>query len=148
MNNAPSRATTLIKEGDIILSTTRPYLGAFTEVPSEYNNCVCSSGFALADKIKLSNIKKEYLLFFLKSPAGLRQMERRMTGGLYSAIVQEELEKIIIPIPHLKVQRGIIQNIKRKEMEIARERKAAERKTREIKQKIEALILGTKRIKE
>ena len=148
VNNAPSRATTLIKEGDIILSTTRPYLGAFTEVPSEYNNCVCSSGFALVDKIKLSNIEKEFLLFFLKSPAGLRQMERRMTGGLYPAIVQEELEKIIVPIPPLKVQRDIVQNIKKKEIEIAHEREAVERKTREIKDEIETLILGTKRIKE
>ena len=44
-------------------------------------------------------LERDYLLLFLKSSAGLRQMERRMTGGLYPAIVQDELEKIRVPIP-------------------------------------------------
>ena len=146
VSNTPSRATTLIKEGDIIIATTRPYLGAFASVPQEYNNCVCSSGFALADKIKRSDIEKEFLLVFLKSPAGLRQMERRMTGGLYPAIVQEELEKILVPLPPLSMQQEIIQYIKYGTEEIAKIKKIAERKSREIKEEIEALILGTKEI--
>jgi type I restriction enzyme S subunit len=146
INEAPSRATTLLKDGDVILATTRPYLGAFAIVPQKYNNCVCSSGFALADAIKIPDIEKEFLLLFLKSPAGLRQMERRMTGGLYPAIVQDELEKILVPIPPLKLQREIIQSVIEGCSKIQHEREASELKAREIKAEIEALILGTKRI--
>lgn len=146
IKEAPSRATTLIKEGDLIISTTRPYLGAFAIVPNKYNNCVCSSGFSLADTIKIPDIEKEFLLLFLKSPAGLRQMERRMTGGLYPAIVQDELEKILVPIPPLAVQREIIKSVKEGRTESEQEREAAERKSREIKAEIEAIILGTKQI--
>lgn len=146
IKEAPSRATTLIKEGDLIIATTRPYLGAFTIVPDKYNNCVCSSGFSLADTIKIPDIEKEFLLLFLKSPAGLRQMERRMTGGLYPAIVQDELEKILVPIPPLSMQREVIKSVKEGRTESEQEREAAELKSREIKVEIEALILGTKQI--
>ena len=146
VNKAPSRATTLLKEEDIILATTRPYLGSFAVVPKKYNNCVCSSGFALADEIKISDIEKDFLLFYLKSPAGLRQMERRMTGGLYPAIVQEELEKILIPLPPLNVQQEIIRQVDEGRVKIAHEGESAERKSREIEAEIEALILGTKTI--
>lgn len=146
VNKAPSRATTLLKEGDIILATTRPYLGAFTVVSEKYANCVCSSGFALADKIKIPDIKKDFLLFYLKSPAGLRQMERRMTGGLYPAIVQEELEKILIPLPPLNVQQEIIQQVDEGRVKIAHEGEYSDRKSREIEVEMEALILGTKTI--
>jgi type I restriction enzyme S subunit len=146
INNAPSRATTLIKEGDLLISTTRPYLGAFAIVPDKYDNCVCSSGFALADKINIPEIDKDFLLFFLQSPAGLRQMERRMTGGLYPAIIQAELEKILVPIPSLEIQKDIMKQVKDGQNKITQEREAAEQKSREIKAEIEALILGTKRI--
>ena len=110
--NPPSRATTLIKTGDILLSTTRPYLGAFAVVPEEYNNCVCSSGFSIADSYDESRIKKDFLMFFLKSQSGLRQMEQRMTGGLYPAITQNELENIMIPIPDIALQEEIIVKLK------------------------------------
>lgn len=45
VNKAPSRATQIIKEGDLIIGTTRPYLKKFAMVPYKYNDCVCSSGF-------------------------------------------------------------------------------------------------------
>ncbi|MCV4785333.1 hypothetical protein OFM36_38465, partial [Escherichia coli] len=79
--------TTLVKTGDLIISTTRPYLGAIAIVPEKYNNYICSSGFALATSTKLPHVDIRYVLFFLTSKAGLLQLERRMTGGLYPAIV-------------------------------------------------------------
>lgn len=146
VRNAPSRATTLLKEGDIILSTTRPYLGAFAIVPMEYDGCVCSSGFAMADELKTTEVNKDFLLFFLKSSAGLRQLERRMTGGLYPAVVQGELEKIRVPLPPLTLQQKIVEEMKEKEMEIARERKKGEQLTAAVSQEVEEMILGVRSV--
>ena len=146
VNHAPSRATTLIRQGDIILATTRPYLGAFTIVRKGYDGCVCSSGFALATGAKSPDVESEYVLFFLRSAAGLRQMERRMTGGLYPAIVHDELERIKVPLPPLAVQREIVARVQTGRAEIAREREAAQRKAQQAQAEIEALILGTKQI--
>ncbi len=98
----------------------------------------------LVNEYGYSQINKEFLLFFLQSPAALRQMERRMTGGLYPAIIQAELEKVIVPIPSLELQKEIMKQVKEGQLVIGREREAAERKSLAIKAEIEALILGTK----
>ena len=146
LKEAPSRATTLICKGDLIISTTRPYLGAIAIVPETYDNHVCSSGFALVDSVDDTHILKEYLLFFLKSQGGLKQMEQRMTGGLYPAITQDELEKIEIPLPPLSVQKQMMERVAAGREEIAREREAADRLAHDINAEVEALILGTKKV--
>lgn len=148
LKEAPSRATTLICKGDLIISTTRPYLGAIAIVPEAYDNHVCSSGFALVDFVDDTHILREYLLFFLKSQGGLKQMEQRMTGGLYPAITQDELEKIEIPLPPLSVQKQMMERVAAGREEIAREREAADRLAHDINAEIEALILGTKKVSE
>jgi len=142
VKDAPSRATTLVKKDDIILSTTRPYLGAFAIVSEEYDNCVCSSGFALADSITIDGIDKNYLLSFLKSPVGLRQMERRMTGGLYPAIIQSELEKIKVPLPSQEVQQKNVKQQKDIQSEIVKQQARINQIRMNIKEEIEEMILG------
>lgn len=141
-NNAPSRATTLVKTGDLIISTTRPYLGAIAIVPEKYNNYVCSSGFALATSTKLPNVDIRYVLFFLTSKAGLLQLERRMTGGLYPAIVQEELEKVKIPIPSSEVQKEIMRRVEEGRSKIRQEQEAAAKVAEESESEVERMILG------
>jgi type I restriction enzyme M protein len=142
IKNAPSRATTLIKEGDIILSTTRPYLGAFAVVTKAYDNCVCSSGFSLATGLRMKDIDINYLLLFLKSEAGLRQMERRMTGGLYPAIVQGELEKIKVPILPIIKQKEIVAAVDAGKTRILIELENARRKAEKEMAALDALILN------
>jgi type I restriction enzyme S subunit len=146
INEAPSRATTLLKVGDLLISTTRPYLGAFAIVRPEHDNCVCTSGFAVVDSVDSDRLDKEFLLCFLKSPAGLRQMERRMTGGLYPAIVQGELEKIRIPLIQLKSQREFVKATQNIQNLITQERKRAEIGTESAKVEIEEMILGKRQV--
>mgnify|MGYP001563687004 CR=1 FL=1 len=142
IDEPPSRATTLVKAGDILLSTTRPYLGAFTIVLQEYDNSVCTSAFALADSVNEEVLDKKFLLYFLRSSAGLRQMERRMTGGLYPAIVQSELEKIRLPLPPLKSQKAFVQAADEIQTQIKEDRKSSETKADVMKTQIEEMILG------
>jgi type I restriction enzyme S subunit len=142
IDNAPSRATTLLQTGDIILATTRPYLGAFAIVTPEFSGSVCSSGFAVADRLKTDNADKDYVLLFLKSSAGLRQLERRMTGGLYPAIVQRELEQTLVPVPPLELQRGIVDMVANHRERITKERKAAEENKAQVTRELEEMILG------
>jgi restriction endonuclease S subunit len=146
IDKAPSRATTLIKEGDILLSTTRPYLGAFTIVPQKYDGYVCSSGFSLSDNTKRKDIDKEFLLMFLKSAAGLRQMERRMTGGLYPAITQGELEKILVPLPPLELQQELVKNAKNGLLTISNSSEKIAQVSQKSEAELEALILGNNEV--
>jgi restriction endonuclease S subunit len=63
-------------------------------------------------------------------------------------ISAEDIWNFPIPIPPVNIQSKIVLQVKEKREEIAHEREAAERKSREIKEEIEALISGTKKIKE
>lgn len=147
-NSAPSRATTKVREGDLMISTTRPYLGAFAMVDKEHDGCICSSGFSVAIDVGTDSITKEFILYFLKTPAGLRQMERRMTGGLYPAIVQSELEKIIVPLPAVSVQKDIVSHYEQCNEMIAKLDYEITKFKADAEQRTEKLILGTLSVEE
>ena len=44
--DAPSRARRVIREGDVILSTVRPYLCGHAVIPADLDDQICSTGFA------------------------------------------------------------------------------------------------------
>jgi hypothetical protein len=71
-------------------------------------------------------------------------MERRMTGGLYPAIVQSELEKVKVVLPPLDVQAQLVQRVQEARTEIARERERATELMFAASDDVEAMILGTK----
>ncbi len=147
VDQAPSRATTLIREGDLMLSTTRPYLGAFAIVPKAYDRHVCSSGFSLCRSADPERVDVEYLLLFLKSGMGLRQMERRMSGGLYPAIVQSELDKVLVPLPSLSRQREIVRQHALSRARIASLKTGSQNRLASARHEVEAMILGTRKVK-
>lgn len=106
---APSRATQTIKEGDLIIGTTRPYLKKFAIVSKEYDGCVCSSGFQVIEPNEETNI--EFLYEYLKCPVAVAQFEYYMTGALYPAITTKDLKKILIPLPPTEIQHTIVEHI-------------------------------------
>lgn len=110
VQDAPDRAQMFVRKDDIIISSTRPYRGALAIVNEEYDQCVCSTGFVIIRKIK-PEVKRKYLLYYLHSCFGLKQMEQRMTGGNYPAITSDELLEIKVPVPSDGIQSTIIRII-------------------------------------
>jgi len=106
-SNAPSRAKMIVREDDIIVSTTRPHRGAITYIGKEKDGYIASTGFAILRKLKIE-LDKKFLLFILRTQVSLKQMLQRSSGGNYPAITGEELKKIIIPLPLHSVQKKIV----------------------------------------
>lgn len=109
VKKAPSRATQVVKTGDLIIGTTRPYLKRFAIVNEDYNNDICSSGFQVVESKNDYNIK--YLLEFLLTSYAVEQFEYYMTGALYPAITSKDLRKLQIPLPPLNIQDEIVEHI-------------------------------------
>ena len=107
VEQAPSRAKVIVRTGDIIISTTRPDRGAIIKITENENLYIASTGFSVIRNID-SNINPDYLLAILRHKLILLQMRQRSTGGNYPAITQEELSKIIIPIPPVDIQNKIV----------------------------------------
>ncbi|OWP54011.1 Type I restriction enzyme MjaXIP specificity protein [Candidatus Micrarchaeum sp.] len=108
-DKAPSRAKMIVRENDIIISTTRPQRGAIAIIDKRMDGFIASTGFAVLRKMKVNNIKKEYLLSVLHTQICLKQMLQRSSGGNYPAITLEELKNIIIPIPSSEIQNKIVE---------------------------------------
>jgi type I restriction enzyme, S subunit len=116
IKKAPSRATQLVKEGDLIIGTTRPYLKKFAIVTKTYDSNVCSSGFCVIKQSREYHLP--YLHQFLKCAYGIEQLKNKMTGGLYPAITENELKKIKIPLPAVEEQIKIMTLINQKKNDI------------------------------
>lgn len=111
ITEAPSRAKMIVRQNDILVSTTRPSRGAITLLDSMSNDiAIASTGFAVIRELR-STWSKHFLLAVLRSDMCLRQMERKSTGGNYPAINQEELGNILIPVLSADLQRQIIDRL-------------------------------------
>lgn len=143
VNDAPSRARMLVREVDILVSTTRPNRGAITLVGSEIQTpLVASTGFSVIRYVDESRITKEFLLILLRSRLCLLQFEQRSSGGNYPAITQSELGRVLLPSVSLDIQRIIVAHVQRLQTEAKRLRQQAETELEAAKRRIEALLLG------
>ena len=134
---APSRAQMLLHTGDILVSTTRPYRGAIACVPEELNNSIGSTGFAVIRDVR-KGVNSKYLFRILHTSLGLKQMEQRMSGGNYPAIVQAELQKIKIPLPPSEIQNDIAKKMD----EVYKIKKEKEAEAERLLNSIDDYVLG------
>jgi restriction endonuclease S subunit len=141
-SEAPSRARMLVSEGDIIVSLTRPHHGSIGYIDTEYDQCIASTGFAVIHEYKDPALLPQYLLAVLRSSLSLQQMLQRSSGGNYPAITEEELERILIPIPDESTQREIVEELHERRMNARRLREAAAREWEAAKARFEAKLLG------
>ncbi|MDP3432456.1 MAG: restriction endonuclease subunit S, partial [Bacteroidota bacterium] len=109
VNEAPSRATQIVKTNDLIIGTTRPYLKRFATVTEKFNLNICSSGFTIIESKEIYNLN--YLKEFLMSYYGIEQLKNKMTGALYPAITESAIKEILIPFPTLTIQNQITEKI-------------------------------------
>lgn len=107
-NNAPSRAKRAFKKGDILLSTVRPNLKAFSYVDFEANDFVASTGFAV---LTPKNINGKYLYYILFSKFMEEQFESVMSKGMYPSINKLDLQNLNIPVPTIEEQEKIVKQI-------------------------------------
>lgn len=140
--NAPSRAKMIVREGDIIISTTRPHRGAISMIDESKNGFIASTGFAVLRKLKTNEIEKNFLYTILRTRLGLQQMLRRSSGGNYPAITSKELKKIKIPLPNKNVQNAISDEVKFRMDKAKLLQQEAQEMLENAKIEVEKIIMG------
>lgn len=142
IGEAPSRAKMIVRENDIIVSTTRPNRGAIAKISKNQDFSIASTGFSVIRYLKVKELLKEYLHIILRHRICLNQMSQRSSGRNYPAITQEELGNIIIPLPTLSIQNEIVEHI----TDLRQRAKTLEAEAKEAietaKAEVERMILG------
>jgi hypothetical protein len=121
---APSRARKVIHAYDIIVSTCRPTRGAIAVVPEELHGQMCSTGFSVIRAKKGMN--PYYVHFTLRLASTLEQFRKWSTGSSYPAILDEDVEKTLIPAPDATTQDKIAKVIRCATVDRERAIKAAD----------------------
>lgn len=102
---APSRARKVVRAYDIIISTCRPTRGAIAVVPESLHGQICSTGFSVIRA--RAGVNPFYLHFVLRQDSTLEQLRKWSTGSSYPAILDEDVEKTLIPVPAVEVQDAV-----------------------------------------
>ena len=143
ISDAPSRAKMIVRNSDIIVSTTRPHRGAVATVQcAEDEIQIASTGFCVLREMKRNDVLKEYLQWTLLDDYVLLQMLQRSSGGNYPAIVPDELKKIVIPIPSIEDQRIICKEAKYRQEKALQLRHEAEQEWNAARAQFEKELLG------
>ncbi len=137
---APSRARMMVREGDIIVSLTRPHHGAIAQITAELDDCIASTGFSVLRG--LSGVTRDYLWSILRSKFCLLQMLQRASGGNYPAITEPELRKVLVPKPKPAMQEKIAAEVHRRRNKARQLRAEAEAGWQKAKLWFEAQLLG------
>lgn len=99
---APSRARKIIKKGDIIYSTVRPYLHNMCIINKNFSlDPIVSTGFAVMSCYK--GVYNKFLFYYLLSPSfdSYVNNNENSKGVAYPAISDKQLYKAIFPFSPL-----------------------------------------------
>jgi type I restriction enzyme S subunit len=139
----------LLRDGDLLIirtSGSRDLVGscAVFRGPGDY----VFASYLIRLRFNPAKVVPEFVSWFLNSTLGRQQVDAVSRQIMQNNINSEELRGLQIPIPPLAVQEKIMAHVDSALAEIAREREATEKLAKSIHAEIEALILGTKSVKD
>jgi hypothetical protein len=105
--DAPGRARRVIRKGDVLVSTVRPYLRGFASVPCSLDGQVASTGFTVLRAIPTA-IDPLYVWALIRLPTFAEHLMQLATGSNYPAVRPQDVASFPILLPPLDEQRRIV----------------------------------------
>jgi len=143
--NAPSRARRILKIGDVLFSSVRPYLMSHFFYDDYPKKAICSTGFIVL-RAKSESIYNKYIYYHLFFRILNIQIDKIISGSNYPAINSNDVKSFILPIPPLPEQRAIARVLSDFDRLIESLDKLIEKKKKIKKGAMQQLLTGKKRL--
>ena len=105
LNNAPSRAKRIVRDGDIILATVRPNLRSFLFIREPEDNTIVSTGFAVIRAKE--NIDPRFIYYAISDKQFTGYLTNNTKGTSYPAVDTDTVLRGEIPDFNLSQQQSI-----------------------------------------
>ena len=86
---APSRARRIVRKGDILVSTVRPYLRNFARIREAKDRLIASTGYAVVRPGE--GVDGGFLYQKIMSPGFVEHLKTRMSGSNYPAVSADDV---------------------------------------------------------
>ncbi|MBN2225818.1 MAG: N-6 DNA methylase [candidate division Zixibacteria bacterium] len=114
-HDLPSRATYILKEGDIVTAVAGNSIGSRKHmtalVSKAYDGAIATNGLRILKPV--GDLDPYYLLYFLRTEIFLKQVLRFRTGAAIPAVSDDDLLRIQIYLPDKKKQQQIADVVKK-----------------------------------
>lgn len=105
--SAPTRARQIVRTGDTVFSTVRPYLEKIAYVGADLDEEFASTGFCVLRPGP--RLDPRWLFHFSTSRLLLEQVLPHQRGVSYPAVRDKDVLSAMIPLPDMTVQRRIVE---------------------------------------
>ena len=78
-----------------------------TVIPEEFNNHICSTGFAVL-RAKKERVLSQFIYYFIRSERFMNRMGSVQTGASYPAVSDTKVLETKIPLPPVEEQKKIV----------------------------------------
>lgn len=105
-NEAPSRARKVIRAGDVLFATVRPYLRNIARVPDQLDNEICSTGFCVIRPWP-AEADSHFVFYLVLHDGFVERIVAQQRGSSYPAVSDKVVLGEAIALPPLPEQRRI-----------------------------------------
>lgn len=143
---APSRARRIAYDGDILISTVRPYLKSFAIVKNSPANTLYSTGFAILSSKDENIILSDFIFYlFMYDPLLMEQIRKKMSKGSYPSINQNDIKNFYVPVPPLDEQKKIVDAFRAVDADIDAQKKVIAACDTDVKEKFAEMFGGVEK---
>lgn len=107
--DAPSRARQIVKSGDVLFSTVRPYLRNIAQVRAEFDGEIASTGFSVLRPAP--GVEPIFLFFKAISKVFVDTISGEQYGASYPAVKDAQVRAQPVAVPPTKEQQRIVEKI-------------------------------------
>jgi restriction endonuclease S subunit len=104
------RINAIVSAGDILLSARSSTNGGFkVGMMKNISSPIVAASSLYILRVKDRSVLPEYILYYLRSTAGQRQLKSLMRGGVVKTIPKKNLQDMMILVPEVEIQKKVIQ---------------------------------------